>query len=198
MYYASLTQYIRSSTCLGWEWWCLGNHKLYYLSPQCNSSFFLLQKSPLGLHSFLVTMTGSQIRTSAMAKRNQSDQVLKSIVSCLSQAFSHPWVIAQKSATFLPKDCTSILYASAISLKCIHFLRLPLFFLDFIVVAVWKHTMQLRRIVKPLFCFLSRTINGNRTWNIKNWGWLPLLLWVNRSKVGNYLVFPLLPKWKWV
>ena len=141
-------------------------------------------------------MTGSQIRTSAMAKRNQSDQVPNHSL-CLSQAFSHPWVIAQKSATFPPKDCTSILYASAISLKCIHFLRLPLFFLDFIVVAVWKHTMQLRRIVKPLFCFLSRTINGNRTWNIKNWGWLPLLLWVNKLKVRHcnvYLVFKVLAK----
>ena len=42
-----------------------------------------------------------------MAKRNQSDQVVEIIASSFFSFFSH-LIYCSKSATFLPKDCTSV------------------------------------------------------------------------------------------
>ena len=122
-------------------------------------------------------MTGSQIRTSALAKRNQSDQV--SLLLRLSfRLFFLTWYIAQKVQLFFRKIAHTILTIHMPSLKCIHFLRFPSFLFLTSLLLLYKNIPC--SLVILLF---YRIINGNRIWSIKNCGWQPSLLWVNKSKV---------------
>ena len=121
-------------------------------------------------------MTGSQIRTSALAKRNQSDQV--SLLLRLSfRLFFLTWYIAQKVQLFFRKIAHTILTICHLWSASI--------FCAFPPSCSWLHCCC---CIKTIPCSLVillfyRIINGNRIWSIKNCGWQPSLPWVNKSKV---------------